>query len=112
MHNKRLDISLHKRYTDIKKANLVAHLRSGREEGYKIPKCRYYKEYKKLTFDVVHSKQQVTRFNRLSKMVLKQESDTLGVYKPTILAPSFTSSRHNTIIKRINHIPEKFSAIH
>lgn len=58
------------------------------------------------------SKQQQLRFNRLTRLVLRQESHSSDKYKPYILNTPSEEICNPIVIKRINHIPEKFSNLH
>jgi hypothetical protein len=68
------------------------------------PKFRFFKEYKNLRFDVVRSKQQVERWNRLTRWV--QGTETTNRYNEShILTIPDSGLRKNTSIKVLQHVP-------
>ncbi|PKY50874.1 hypothetical protein RhiirA4_467566 [Rhizophagus irregularis] len=63
----------------------------------------YYKEYSRLRFDIVHSPQQIERWNRITRSTLNLEHK-----KPIISHLPSGNSPRPLVFKQIHHVPEKF----
>ncbi|GET02734.1 hypothetical protein GLOIN_2v1779171 [Rhizophagus clarus] len=101
IHSNRLGISYDvviKKYKDI----------PARQRN-KLPdatKWKYFKEYKRLQFDIVRSPQQIKRFNRLSTLVLSQNANA-KYKKPFILGALKDGMKPTTVLKQLHHCPAK-----
>ncbi|GBB99963.1 hypothetical protein RclHR1_00370004 [Rhizophagus clarus] len=69
-------------------------------------KWKYFKEYKRLQFDIVRSPQQIQRFNRLSTLVLSQNANA-KYKKPFILGALKDGMKPTTVLKQLHHCPAK-----
>ncbi|GES84942.1 hypothetical protein GLOIN_2v1772827 [Rhizophagus clarus] len=70
------------------------------------PKWKYFKEYKRLQFDILRSPQQIQRFNRLSTLVLSHNAN--AKYKrPFILGAQKDGMQPATVFKQLHHCPSK-----
>ncbi|GBC02619.1 hypothetical protein RclHR1_04710007 [Rhizophagus clarus] len=70
------------------------------------PKWKYFKEYKRLQFDILRSPQQIQRFNRLSTLVLSHNAN--AKYKrPFILGAQKNGMQPATVFKQLHHCPSK-----
>ncbi|GES91103.1 hypothetical protein GLOIN_2v1779171 [Rhizophagus clarus] len=101
IHSNRLGISYD---VVIKKyKNILARQRNQLPDA---TKWKYFKEYKCLQFDIVRSLQQIQRFNRLSTLVLSQNTNA-KYKKPFILGALKDGMKPATVLKQLHHCPAK-----
>lgn len=66
----------------------------------------YYKEYKNLTFDIVRSLAQISRWNRLTKSTFISESRKM-ITKPYILNESSPLCPKPAVFKQLSHVMDR-----
>ncbi|GBB86887.1 hypothetical protein RclHR1_13320001 [Rhizophagus clarus] len=101
IHSNRLGISYDvviKRYKDV-----PARQRAKLPDS---PKWKYFKEYKRLQFDILRSPQQIQRFNRLSTLALSHNANA-KYKKPFILGAQKEGMQPATVFKQLHHCPSK-----
>jgi hypothetical protein len=71
---------------------------------------KYYKLYKTLKFDIVRSKQQIERWNRITRVSLAPNNKIVDLDNNHQFRTALTNTIPigNPVIKMIQHVPEKF----